>query len=247
MPGWAFLKRITATVPELDEADKRAGATFVNILFALVVTTAATLLAKEFVHAWAKGWDSINEARIANLLVAITLTVLSWIGYHQSQQYPPFLIKFLNIPFFQFFLDVSMVVLYYVVVLVAEDSNPTRGRVHLPDALPEAVLVLSAFFLYSCWDTLGFLLFHDPQYSHRLKSPRAPDARFGARRKVTVVFTMLATVQALLIWCLRPRAVFTVIVADAAIITFLFVYRICKQGFDSKVKTRDQVPLPRLP
>jgi hypothetical protein len=237
------LDRIRRTVPELDESDKRSGVTFVNILFGLVVTTAAIQFSAEFVNWWADGWNFVNKARLANLAVALTLTVLSWIGYHQSQQYPPFLIKFINIPFFQFCLDVSMVIAYYAVVAVAE--NPDRGaRAPLtPDALPEAGLVFIVFVLYALWDFLGYRLFHDPEYSRRLKTPREPE-RLGPRRWVTFGFTVAAGIQALAIWVFRPSTGLSVIGADAAIIAFLLLYRLLKQGFDPKVKTRAQVPMP---
>lgn len=235
MAGNVFsLDRVLHTVPELDKADKRSGATFVNILFGLVVTTAAISFSTELVKWWAEAWDAVNKPRLSHLLVAMALTVLSWIGYHQSQQYPPFLIKFLNIPFFQFVLDVSMVIVYYTAVAVAEGSHPALSE----DALPEAILVLLVFLLYSAWDLLGFLLFRDPEYAKRLQTPRQPERRIGRRRSVTLWFTLAVGVLALVIWRLNPNTPLSVTVADAAIIAILFLYRVAKQASDPKVKTR---------
>ncbi len=235
MPSWTIdFDRIFRTVPEPDRADKRAGATFVNILFGLVVTTAAIEFATEFVILWDEGWSAVSETRLAHLLLAMALTLLSWIGYHQSQQYPPFLIKFLNIPFLQFLLDVLMVIAYYAVVVVAEGSD----RALRPDALPEATLVLLVFVLYALWDWLGFRLFHDPEYASRLESPRDTDETIGPRRAVTLAFTGLALLQFAAIWLIRPRAPGSVIVADGLIVAMLFLYRVGKQLSDPRVKTR---------
>ena len=229
--------RLLRTVPELDKADKRAGATFVNILFGLVVTTAAIRISTELVNGWADGWDSVAETGLAHLLVAVTLTVLSWIGYHQSQQYPPFLIKFINIPLIQFALDVSMVIVYYTVVAVAEGSDPRLT----PSARPEAILVLVVFLLYAAWDVLGFRLFHDPEYASRLQTPREPDDGLGPRRWVTLGFALITGIQALAIWLLDPSMPISVILADAVIIAVLISYRLVKQLSDPKVKTRVRV------
>lgn len=238
-PKWlASARRLFRTVPELDQGDKRSGATFVNILFGLVVTQAAIQLAKELVKWWGDGWNEVDETRLAHLLVALTLTVLSWIGYHQSQQYPPFLIKFVNIPFVQFFLDVLMVIMYYVVVAVAENSDHALGPVLTHSAGPEASLVFVVFVLYSVWDFTGFRLFHDPEYSKRLATPREADSKFGPRRWVTFIFTLVTGGLAMVVWQLDPETPGSVVITDAVIFAVLFLYRICKQASDPKVKTR---------
>lgn len=235
-------QRIFETVPELDKADKRSGATFVNILFGLVVTETAIQLSRELVNWSAAGWQEVDETRISHLLVAMTLTVLSWIGYHASQQYPPFLIKFLNLPFLQFFLDVSMVVTYYVVVALAENSGQQAGAPLTPDARPEAVLIFVAFALYSAWDWSGYCLFRDREYARRLQSPRRPATGLDQRRKVTFAFTLISLATAVSVWFAHPRAPGIVIATDAGLIVMLFAYRLAKQAADPKVLTRRQMP-----
>ncbi len=236
---WA---RITRTEPELDEGEKRYGATFVNIMFGLVVTQAAVRLAVELVDSWTLGADSLQETRVAHLLVAMTLTVLSWIGYHQSQQYPPFLIKFVNIPFFQFFLEVSIVVVYYMVVAVAENSDIGAGVPISPSAWHETVLILGVFLLYAAWDGLGYLLFRDPYYARALKKPRKPERGFGARRRVTIVFLGIMALLTLVVGLWSPSAPEAVIAVDGVLICVLFAYRLSKQAFHSKVKIREPLP-----
>lgn len=231
-------RRLFRTVPELDRGEKRYGATFVNILFGLVVAEAAIQFSRELVKWWGNGWEAVDEARLAHLLVAITLTVLSWIGYHQSQQYPPFLIKFINIPFFHFILDVSMVVVYYVVVAVAENSDPTTGPLISKSPRPEAILVFAAFALYVLWDLLGYRIFRDPEYSKRLATPRNPETKLGPRRWVTAVFCCATGILAGVIWWVDPVTPASVIASDVILVLVLFLYRLCKQGSDPKVLTR---------
>jgi hypothetical protein len=248
---WEPLRRLFRTVPELDRANKRSGATFVNILFGLVVTQAAIDLAEELVKFWDDGGEAIVETRLAHLSVAIVLTVLSWIGYHQSQQYPPFLIKFINIPFLQFVLDIAMVVTYYVVVAVAENSttaevlNDDAGTVLTHGAAPEAFLIFVVFGLYAMWDIAGYRLFRDPEYATRLETPRDPASEtFGPRRRVTILYFFATGFLALAVWLWDPRSAGGVVLADTIIIVVLFLYRLTKQAVDPKMKTRSDLPPP---
>jgi hypothetical protein len=237
------LDRIRRTVPELDESDKRSGVTFVNILFGLVVTTAAIQFSAEFVNWWADGWDFVNKTRLANLAVALTLTVLSWIGYHQSQQYPPFLIKFINIPFFQILprcVDGDRVLRSRC---RCRESRSRRSRSTHTGCVTRSgprfyrVRALRALGLF------GLSVVSRPRVFQEAEDPREPE-RLGPRRWVTFGFTVAAGIQALAIWVFRPSTGPSVIGADAAIIAFLLLYRLLKQGFDPKVKTRSQVPMP---
>jgi hypothetical protein len=232
------LGRVLRTLPEVDRAEKRSGATFVNILFGLVVTDGAVKLARQGVVWWADGWDAVEVTRVTHLAVALALTILSWIGYHQSQQYPPFLIKFLNIPFVMFILDVLMVVAYYGVTLLAENGSPIEGPVLEHSALPEALLIFVVFVLYAMWDYLNYRLFKDPAYASSMETPRPPDTNLGPRRHVT--FRALLTAGALLatVWLLDPSSPAWVAVIDLILVSFLVLYRVAKQAVDPKVKIR---------
>lgn len=228
------------TRPELEKPENRSGIAFVSILFGLVVTEAALDLSTEFVKWWDGSDTGVQETRLAHLAVAMTATILSWIGYHQSQQYPPFVIKFVNIPFFQFGLDVLMVVAYYGVVAMAETSDPDPAITH--SAVPEAVLVSAIFALYAAWDGLGYRLARDPAYASRYATPRPPASELGARRRVTFVFLGISALLALGVALWDPAAPATVVGVDAVLVVILVSYRLAKQAFDANVQTRDGEP-----
>lgn len=225
-------KRVFRTVPELDRANKRSGAMFVNILFGLVVTTAASKIAEEFVKGWQSGWESVSETKISHLIVAMTVTVLSWISYHQSQQYPPFLIKFVNLPLVQFGLDIAMVVAYYAIVETSEDG------IARPSAKPEAWLVLLVFVLYSLWDLVGHRWERDPAYTSILETPRPPSRKLGPRRQVTFYFTGGALLIATGSKALNFLTPIPVVATDAVLVLFLIAYRLTKQLVHTGIKTR---------
>jgi hypothetical protein len=92
----------------------------------------------------------VPAAGWSHLAVAVTLTLTSWIGYHNSKNRPRFVIAFVNLPFVQFTLDISMVVVYAFAVLTAE--GVTSGATESPAVFPEAILVWIAFVLYVAWD-----------------------------------------------------------------------------------------------
>ncbi|HEY5011983.1 MAG TPA: hypothetical protein VIK61_04665 [Acidimicrobiia bacterium] len=231
------LDRITKSVPELETGPNRSNLAFINILFGLVVTQAVLALTNELVRRYDSGtWKAVAETRLSHLAVAIAVTTLSWIGYHQSQNYPPFLIKFFNIPLWYFVLDVTMVIAYYLVVATAEKHGIANS---VPDARPEACLVAFVFVLYFASDWLGFRLFNDREYSLRLEKAREPDPKFGARRWVTVGFLVLTVVLAACTLIAKPTNASVVVAVDGVLIVLLLTYRLAKVAVYDNVLMRD--------
>lgn len=228
--------RLFRTTPELEKPENRTGVAFVSILFGLVVTEAALDFSTELAKWWDDGRAAVQESRLAHLAVGISVTALSWIGYHQSQQYPPFVIKFVNIPFFQFCLDVLMVVTYHSMVVVAETSQ--GDQVPTPSAVPEATLLLVVFVLYTLWDVLGYRLAHDREYAIRYTTPREHQTRFGTRRWVTVAFLGISALTAVVVWLWHPAAPGQVFAIDVVLVFLALAYRAAKQALDENVRVR---------
>jgi hypothetical protein len=212
----------------------------VNILFGLVVTAAVAEFAQTMVVWQVHGIESINETRLAHLLVAITLTTLSFVGYYQSQQNPPFLMKFINIPLEQFVLDVSMVITYYVAVVMAK-SGGVAGSIR-----PETALIAVAFFLYFLWDFFGYRLGRDRVYNETLNEflkdeggePKDRDGAYGPRRWVTVAYLLIAVVLGVIGWWVNPRTPGPIIAIDGALLLVIVTYRLAKPLADRQIKTR---------
>ena len=85
----------------------------------------------------------------SHLAVALVVIALSWIGYHQTMSASP------DVPEWgwntvQFFVDVVIVGLYYVLVLAASK----RGLAATARMVDEAALLVAVFGAYAVWDTL---------------------------------------------------------------------------------------------
>jgi hypothetical protein len=89
----------------------------------------------------------LPSASLLALLVALVLTITSWIGYHNSANRAHFKLQFINVELTKFCLDIAMVVIYYVVA-----ANASRLS---PDLAFETRLIAIAFGLYIFWDLAG--------------------------------------------------------------------------------------------
>lgn len=157
---------------EYDGKPDETGTLFVDILFALVVTQILTPL---------KDPEKTTFLGGVHLLVAFVLTLLSWIGYHNSRSRADARLRFptysrLDARFgrrhvndwhyysiSQFALDVAMVVVYWMASITYERSTADMEvRQDLfwywpssPSAFPEALAIVASFGLYWLWDAVG--------------------------------------------------------------------------------------------
>ncbi len=154
-----------------DGKPDETGTLFVDILFALVVTQILSALLDPRKTTFLGG---------AHLTVAFALTILSWIGYHNSRSRVDARIRFPTFRwtdrrplhpsnrwryfgFFQFVLDVLMVGVYWMASITFERSAADKdfGRdlfwywPSKPSAFPEALAVVLSFLLYILWDWIG--------------------------------------------------------------------------------------------
>lgn len=147
--------------PDVDEST--VGLSFIDVLFAIVVGYAIQPIGT---------WWRLSAAGWFHLAVAFFLTLLSWIGYHNSQNRPRFKITPANWPLAQFILDIAMVVTYGLVVLTAEGISSDGDINRDPVAVPEALLVFVAFFLYVLWDLVVLRIRGDVQYRQAWEDKR---------------------------------------------------------------------------
>ena len=222
--------RVGRTRPEQDVGASQFGVGFVDILFGLVVTTAVEPLAQAGAGLLQRPQSDVSETRLAHLALAFVVSLSSWIGYHQSKQYPKFAIKLVNLPLVMFGLDVAMVVTYYVIVATAEPVGASA------DARPEFVLVGFVFVLYSVWDLLGWRVWGDPAYALVLQ--RSAEKQVGPRRKVTFASTAIVVVSSVFVWRDHPQSPRVVIALDAGLVLLAVIYRLTKQLVDPDVLVR---------
>ncbi len=189
------------------------GVSFVDVLFALVIARVLEPFAEV---------QKLTGPGIVHLVLAGILTLTSWIGYHNSLNRPKFFIRFPNLPLWQFLLDISMVVVYWLTAVTAEHvESPVTPP---PTALPEAVLVAISFLLYVAWDYVALAIRRNPDYYLR---PMSGDVK--ARRNVTVLcFVLSAGVLGAVFW-LAPDTDGAVYLVDGLLIALLVGFRLLKE------------------
>jgi hypothetical protein len=225
---WRAVVAVIGVPPRVDPG--RVGLTFVDVLFALVIGYALMPLST---------WWKISLAGRMHLGVAVTLTLLSWIGYHNSANRPHWVIGFVNLPFALFLLDIAMVVTYAFAVFTAETITP--GASVQASLLPEAWVVAVSFLLYALWDFANYRLklfrpyeaawnkaVKDGLLNERDTFPT--DRKY--RRHVTLAFFAISVISVLAAYLIEARYTplpnaWTVIF-DGWLIVVLFSYRVAK-------------------
>lgn len=125
------------SIPPPQRDLQTVGTVFIDVLFGVVVAKALDLSST--------GQRTIVEQ--LNLLLAIVVTVAAWIGYHNSRNRARYTISFFNLPLFQFTIEVTLVYVYWL--LVVSSTRISRGTPNVADApvLTEAILVTCYFAL----------------------------------------------------------------------------------------------------
>ncbi|WP_165797865.1 hypothetical protein [Mycolicibacter virginiensis] len=192
----------------------RAGLSFIEVLFALVVAR----VLDPFAH-----YMSIPAAGFSHLGVALVLTVTSWIGYHNSWNRPRYFIRFANLPLWQFFIDVLLVAAYWFCAVSAEGTGTDLGREI--SARPESVCVAISFVLYCFWDWVGYGIRRSALYP---KSPPRNDV--PRRRHVTYICTTIAIGIAGMVCLIDPTCDCVVVGIDLALIALILGFRFAKEA-----------------
>jgi hypothetical protein len=198
-------------------------------------------------------WRTIPQAGWWHLTVAVVLTLMSWVGYHNSVNRPRFVIGFPNLPLVQFVLDIAMVVVYGLAVFSVETATNRGQRVHTT-LWPEAVLVSIAFVLYALWDRVALTVRKTVAYRDEweramnerpdlgLKPMRSADDGFDRKRRhVTywcALFAAGLAVGAVAVDAAAAAEPPTIAVAviDGGLILLLLGYRLAKE-FVSEPRT----------
>lgn len=192
--------------------DKEVGINFVDILFALVIGEALLALNNAL---------QMPAAGIAHLTFAAVLTITSWIGYHRSTHRYTGIINFNVrrasnlIPLAKFFLDIVLVVLYWVAVQTTEWGFSAKGQ--SPSWRWTTMIAASVFFAYVLWDLLAW------------SSDGPSRGPWKTRRRlVSIVFfiVMLIILGAAAWW--SPRGNYGVALIDWLLVLVVLLYRVAK-------------------
>lgn len=198
--------------PQFVERD--VGGTFLDLLFGFVV-------ADIFQQAVSSGFSG---ARTAQLILAGVVTITSWLGYHQSRGRTPFRLEYFNLPMLQFTVHLGLIVVFFRLAERSEPIGPTRSAT----AVPESILVVVTFALYTTWETSSKVVWRTRRYLDAL--PRTP--KWDALRAdpevhitPTAVFTVVAVAFTAAIWIFDPRGSSTVVAVDCIWLVFVVGHR----------------------
>ena len=158
--------------------DTKTGISFIDILFALVI--GQVLLEVR----WPSLYPVITTGH-ASMLVAAFVTIASWIGYNNSHNKPQYRIQFINWPLIQFFIDISLVFFYWLMVIAAEDDGHDGSS---PAVL--AKLLLFIFSLYILWDITSW----------RISKYESESSQSARRRIHRFLITLGSTVLSAVAW-----------------------------------------------
>ena len=198
--------------PRVDE--RTVGIGFIDVLFGLVIAN----VLQPFAHV-----GSVPTVGRVQLVLAGVLTVTSWIGYHNSWNRNRYFIDFPNLPFFQFLVEVALVVLYFLIAITAPSTKTSLSNRDFSVVLVSS-FVAATFVLYSIWDRLALLIRKDPRYARRTLDKDVP-----ARRYTSYAFAVGTVAAATAVGILRPRGTAAIVTVEVILIVLIVAYRFAKE------------------
>ena len=207
--------------------DDGVGINFVDILFALVIGAALEALTRS---------GHMSAAGRSHLIWASLLTILSWIGYHRSQQVGSGKLTFdlragLKLaPLGRFAVDIALVVLYWIAVETTESGFADSSS--KPSWTAEVGISLAAFILYVLWDLLAWL---DPWPGNRKRK-----RYLERRRAVSLIFAGAMALVAGLIWIVNPSGDWPVAAVGIFLSVLVVGYRVVKDTEFSAISGESQ-------
>jgi hypothetical protein len=196
---------------------------FVDILFALVVGEALDVLTRA---------GTMTAAGRSHLAFAGLLTIMSWIGYHNSDHRYIGRISFdLRAPrqltaLAKFLTDVGLVVLYWLAVRTTEGGF--AGSSTHPSWRSSALLALISFGLYLVWDYLSWATPREQGKSRQKYGTR--------RRKTSWLFAALVLLVAVSAWLAKPDTDWSVTAVNVALSVLVVTYRFTKDMWIGKTR-----------
>jgi hypothetical protein len=201
---------------ELDAANVGIG--FVDVLFALVIAQAFNAI----------DWNHLRQITagpLSSLVVAIEVTLLSWIGYHNSRNKAKAVVRIFNLQLLQFVIDILLVFDYWLLV-----TSAGVGPIHNQSGQVTAMLVFVSFTLYLAWDFVSARMAKSSAYGF---IDKPTDSRYR-RRSTFMCWAATAVLFLVTFWWHDRYTSVIVINVCLGLIAILFRWR------------KDRVPKPAL-
>jgi hypothetical protein len=178
-----------------------------------------------------------------NLLLVLTITLTSWIGYHSSVNRPQFQIDFFNLELVKFILDIMMVVLYFLMASVV-----VRGTHGLKIM---TLLTFLSFVAYDAWDHVSKSQKRRKKYSDAYAKSKSDlpstvtwstNYRPGRHLATVIGLVVTGSIWIVVQWLVpskgAPSVTWTITI-DSVLMTVLILYRVLKHALNDVGKVRD--------
>lgn len=192
--------------------NQKAAIDFVDILFALVIGGVLDVLTRS---------GKLIAAGRVHLALAALLTLMSWIGYHNSSHRYSDKIRFdLRHPaglaaLGKFVVDIGLVVVYWLAVQTTEGGFSDSSQ--QPSWHAAALLTIVAFIGYVLWDLIAWAEPHERKGLY-----------ISWRRLTSLVCGVSVAVAGLVAWRVRPTTDHAVAVFDGVLCVIVVGYRFLK-------------------
>lgn len=182
-------KIMSRSGPPAERDTRTVGTVFIDVLFGAVVAKALDLSSA----------PQVTALQQAHLVLAIIVTATAWLGYHNSKNRAKYVIRFFNLPLFQFTIEICFVYTYWLLVVTA--SQPARlEELREQRSISSAANVLVCVFILSCaWDRAALAMRRSSKYGDMKMDDDKP-----ARRKVTQVFLLIFILISILVNTVKP-------------------------------------------
>jgi hypothetical protein len=199
--------------------------TFVEMLFALTVAQIA-INAGTIVSHPATLFEKLPA--YSHLLLVLLLVAASWVGWSKSTS-PGRTKQMQNMfsrPFIYLLLDVSLVILYFIIVQTLEGLDINKDII--PDAKSESQWLIWIFGVYVIWDLLTDI------FVEKGIPVEATALSVFLASIVSVLASLICLIMVIIAYFLALRAgmVIDVVLLDLALISVVFLFRSLK-GFEN--------------
>ncbi|HJP77865.1 MAG TPA: hypothetical protein VJ914_26580 [Pseudonocardiaceae bacterium] len=201
----------------VQEDPRSIGLMFIDFLFAFVIS-------KVFELSVTRG---LNLVSYSQLLLAATVTTVSWIGYRSSSNRRSYRIAFFNLPILQLSVELTHMYLYWLLAATAERISTVSTSSNSPSLQPESLLLVLIFALYVVWDQIALAMRRSDRYAGLALADDVP-----RRRIVTMVYLAILSGWTIVIFAVSPRNQLEVAFGDVILIGIVVGHRVSQNYVD---------------
>ncbi|MGD0056208.1 MAG: hypothetical protein ABSC34_12330 [Acidimicrobiales bacterium] len=202
-------------------------AIFIDLLFAIVLTELLSSLGK---RVWGPPQHGVTTTYMSHFAVAAAFTLVSWVAYHGTGNKHRFKIRFFNIQFFKFVVEILIVVVYFLMAANVI-ANP-------PSCRNDVILGICAFVCYGLWDFIIKRELNDTRYkdawedyAEKLTPHGAAWPKYeGIRVWMTWISLAVLVILSLLFLWLTSTSTIQILVGNYFLVCYVVIFRVVRDA-----------------